>query len=71
MIRYTTVLLSSLLLTGCGLAETAATATSVAASEAQAAKQAQATEQDIQEKIATAQQEAAQQRNLADAASPN
>ena len=64
MIRYAIVLLATLLLSACGLAETAATGASVAASEAEAARQAQATEQDIQRKLDAAQQAAAEQRRL-------
>ena len=71
MVRYGMVLLATLSLSSCGLAETAATGVSVAASEVEAAKQAQATEQDIQKKLDAAQQAAAEQRRAADDAVGN
>ena len=71
MVRYGMALLAALSLTACGLAETAVTGASVAASEAEAAKQAQATEKDLQLKLDAAQQAAAEQRSAADAATGN
>lgn len=71
MVRYGMAILATLSLSACGLAETAVTGASVAASEAEAAKQAQATEQDIQKKLDAAQQAAAEQRRAADAAVGN
>ena len=56
MVRYGMALLVTLSMTACGLAETAATGASIAASEAEAAKQAQATENNIQLKLDAAQQ---------------
>ena len=44
MTRYAIVMLTTLLLSACGMAETAATGASVAASEAESARQAQASE---------------------------
>ena len=67
MYRNCIVLFCALTLSACGLAETAATGVSVAASEAEAAKQAQQTEQQIQQKVEAAQQAAAEQRRNADA----
>jgi hypothetical protein len=71
MFRCGIALIITGLLSGCGLAETAVTGASVAASEAEAAKQAQATEKDILNKVDAAQQAEAEQRRAADAATGN
>lgn len=55
-------------LASCGLADTAATGASVAASQIEAAKQAQKTEQQIKERLDAAQQANAAQRRAADEA---
>ena len=61
-------LLAALLtLSGCGLAETGATAAGGGASAAQQAKQAQATEAKIQQQINAAYQEDAARRKAAEA----
>jgi hypothetical protein len=71
MFRTAIALIITFSLSACGLAETAATGASVAASEAESAKQAQATEAVIQNKLDAAQQAEAEQRRAADAASGN
>jgi hypothetical protein len=67
MVRLVIASLSILALTACGLAETATTGASIAASEAESARQAHAAEKDIEAKIAIAQQTAAEQRLAAEA----
>lgn len=58
---------SSLLLSGCGLAETTAVAASEAESAAEQAKQGKALEEKVKTDIAAAQQTAADARNKAEA----
>ena len=71
MKRYTTLLILGFgaLSTGCGLAETAATATAGGASEAAAAASAKQTEARIVQQLDDAQKQAAAQREAADGAS--
>jgi outer membrane lipoprotein-sorting protein len=59
----------TVLLSGCGLAETASTTATIAESEAEQAKQAQQMKAKIEQGIDAAQQTAAQQRQAAEAAS--
>ncbi|HET9018244.1 MAG TPA: hypothetical protein VFN46_01595 [Acetobacteraceae bacterium] len=58
---------AALVLAGCGLAETGATAATGAAAEAQQAKQAKQTEAKIQQQINAAYQEDAARRKAAEA----
>ncbi len=59
----------TLVLSGCGLAETGAVAATVAASKADEAKQAKQTEARMEQKINEAYKTAADQRHAAEAAS--
>ena len=54
-------------LSGCGLAETGATAAAGAASEAQQAREARQTEQQVEQKINAAYQQDAARRKAAEA----
>lgn len=67
MAKSLALLVSFLLLAGCGLAETGATAAAGGASAAEQAKQAQATEAKMQQQINAAYQEDAARRQAAEA----
>lgn len=71
MIRTYLILLAVLFLSGCGLADTAATGAAVGASEAQQASQAQQTEQKVKDRVEAAQQQDADRRHAADANDTN
>jgi hypothetical protein len=71
MIRTTLIVLASLSLCGCGLAETAATGATGAAAEAQQASQAQQTEQKVKDEVQAAQQQDADRRHAAEANDSN
>jgi hypothetical protein len=66
MYRNCVALLLAVLLSACGLAETAATGATAAGSEAEAARQAQQTEQQIQQKVEDAKRVDAEKRRTAD-----
>lgn len=67
MVRSLALLVASLALAGCGLAETGATAAAGAASAAQQARQAKQTEAQLEQRIDAAYQEDAAQRKAAEA----
>jgi hypothetical protein len=66
MIRTSMIVLTSLALSGCGLAETAATGATTAAAEAEQARQAQQTEKKVQEQVQAAAQQDAERRRAAE-----
>jgi len=66
MYRSSIVLLLALALSGCGLAETAATGATAASSQAEAARQGQQTEQQVQQKVDAAIQADADKRRADD-----
>lgn len=66
MYRSSLVMLLALVLSGCGLAETAATGATAAGTQAEAARQAQQTEQQVQQKVEAATQLDADKRRAAD-----
>ncbi len=66
MYRNAMLLLLTLALSGCGLAETAATGATAASSEVEAAKQARKTEQQVQKQVDDAQQLDAEKRRAAE-----
>ena len=71
MIRTSVILLATLWLSACGLAETATTGATIAASEVEQASQAQQTEKKIQDQIQAAQQQDADRRRAADSNDAN
>lgn len=66
MYRSSLVVLLVLALSGCGLAETAATGAAAAGTQAEAAKQAAQTEQQVQQNVDAAMQADADKRRAAD-----
>ncbi len=68
MTRFLVPLALLALLTGCGLAETAATSATLAQSEAEQAKAAKQTQAKIEQRLEDAQNVAAEQRKAAEAA---
>ena len=66
MYRNEMLLLLTLALSGCGLAETAATGATAAGAQVEAAKQAQKTEQQVQKQVGDAQRLDAEKRRAAD-----
>jgi len=67
LVKSLALLIPLLMLAGCGLAETGATAAAGAASAAQQAKQAKETEAKVQQQINAAYQEDAARRKAAEA----
>ena len=69
MIRIVTILGAAMLLGGCGLAETGAAAATTGASAAEQAREAPTITEGVKADIETAQQQAAEARRAAEAAS--
>jgi hypothetical protein len=69
MKNWTLLLVAASILSGCGLAETAATATATGASSVQEARDAKQIEANVQQQLDAAQQQAAAQREAAEKAS--
>jgi hypothetical protein len=72
MLRSVTLLTTTVVLgalTGCGLAETGATAAAAGASQAEQARQAKDTEARVKQQLDAAYQQAADQRHAAEAES--
>jgi hypothetical protein len=66
MYRNALLLVLALALSGCGLAETAATGATAAGSQVEEAKQAQKTEQQVQKQVEDAQRLDAEKRRAAE-----